>query len=58
MTVCLGRDRQRTVQHLTAIHTTVSDLTKKDSVRFDKENKRTWPQTVHGQLLLVPQLIR
>jgi len=29
MTVYLGRDRQRTAQHLTATHATVSELTKK-----------------------------
>ena len=29
MTVYLGRDRQRTVQHLSATHTTVSKLTEK-----------------------------
>ena len=48
MTVYLGRDRQGTVQHLTATHV---------SVGTDKENTRTWPQTVYGQLLLLPGLI-
>jgi len=49
MTVYLGTDRQCTVQHLTATHA---------SVGIDKENKRTWPQTVYGQLPLLPQLIQ
>src|SRR5215469_353912 len=49
MTVYLGRDKQLTAQHLTATHATVLDLT---------QNTRTWPQTVHGQLLLIPGLIQ
>ena len=36
MTVYLGRDRQRTAQHLTATHTTVSELTKKIQGRGHK----------------------
>jgi hypothetical protein len=47
MTVYLGRDRQRIAQHLTAIHATVSELTKKIQGRGHK---------LHGQLLLPPDL--
>jgi len=36
MTVYLGRDRQRTAQHLTATHATVSELTKKIQGRGHK----------------------
>jgi len=36
MTVCLGRDRQRTAQHLTATHVTMSELTKKIQGRGHK----------------------
>ena len=36
MTVYLGRDRQRTAQHLTATHATVSELTKKVQGRGHK----------------------
>jgi len=36
MTVYLGRDRQRTAQHLTETHTTVSELTKKIQRRGHK----------------------
>jgi len=38
MTVYLGGDRQRTAQQLTAT---------RNSVRIDKEDTRTWPQTVY-----------
>ena len=36
ITVYLGRDRQRTVQHLTATHATVSELTEKIQRRIFK----------------------
>ena len=36
MTVYLGRDRQRTAQHLTATHATVSELTEKIKGRGHK----------------------
>ena len=36
MTVCLGRDRQCTAQHLTATHATMSELTKKIQGRGHK----------------------
>ena len=36
MTVYLGRDRQRTAQHLTVTHATVSELTKKIEGRGHK----------------------
>ena len=49
MTVYLGRDRQRSAQHLTATHATVSELTKKIQGLGHK---------LYGQLLLVPRLIR
>jgi len=39
-------------------HCATPDCNSRNSVRIDKENTRMWPQTVHGQLLLIPRLIR
>jgi hypothetical protein len=49
VTVYLGRDRA---------HCATPDCNSRDSVRIDKENTRTWPQTLHGPLLLLPRFIR
>ena len=46
MKVYLGKDRQRTAQHVTATHATVTELNEKD--------RRTWPQIIHGQFLFFP----
>ena len=45
MTVYLGRDRQRTVQHLTATHMTLSELTKYEDVA----KNCVWTVTSHPQ---------
>ena len=45
MKVYLGKDRQRTAQHMTAAHATVTT---------DKEDRRMWPQFIHGQFLFFP----
>ena len=34
------------------------DCNSRDSIRTDKENTRSWPQTIYGQLLLLPRLTR
>ena len=39
-------------------HCATPDCDSRDSVRIDRENTRTWPQTVHGQLIFLPGLIR
>jgi len=49
MTVYLVRDRQRTAQQVTETHA---------SLRIEKQNTRTWPQNVYGQLLLLLGIIR
>ena len=45
MKVYLGKDRQRTAQHVTATHATVT---------ADEEDRWTWAQIIHGQFLFFP----
>ena len=49
MTVYLGRQ---------SAHCATPDCNSRDSVGIDKESTRMWPQTVYGQLLLLPRLIQ
>ena len=49
MKVYLGKDRQSTAQHSTAC-----DSNPCDSDRTDEEDRRTWPQIIHGQFLFFP----
>ena len=49
MKVYLGKDRQRTAQHVKSNPC--------DSDRTEEEDKRTWAQIIHGQFLFFPWIV-